>query len=423
MRFTLIIVISLLCFTCYAQVGIGTNNPEGALDVVSNTSGLIVSRVDTIGDISAPINGMVVYDISTACIRAFEDGAWTDCWTQAKITALQCGSATHSGALETDSAATGVTTTIDYTGGNGLGYDAQTVSSVGVMGLSASLDSGVLALGSGSLVYSISGTPTSTGTALFMVQIGGQACLFSREVVLGQQPAAFSVPGCSPVYSPDTNGYIIIGEPFSELTLSVPYIDGNGGYYPAQIFEQIQGQDVVLRVPAGAVNEGAGTLELVIDGGLIPALTTSTTAFYHYFFWKVNIGGDECRIRTLVYGQKGAFEGMEFVSDTCNLQAGIAAGGCEFTVNGLNFTRNGYLGIDYLATHNHGVQGEFLPVKFNSRGVTGLTATYSSDHGWPPLGSDDWRKFKITGVPSHSGTAYFDIVLGGVSLTVSLVVS
>lgn len=66
-------------FAGMAQVGIGTTKPEGALDVVSANSGLIVPRVANTAAVTSPVNGMIIYDLSTNCIKAYENTSWTDC--------------------------------------------------------------------------------------------------------------------------------------------------------------------------------------------------------------------------------------------------------------------------------------------------------------------------------------------------------
>jgi uncharacterized protein (TIGR02145 family) len=74
-------VLLVASFTTFAQVGvgIGTNTPEGVLDVVSSTSGVIFPRVANIDKVSMPVNGMVVYDVSEKCLRGYQDGSWTSC--------------------------------------------------------------------------------------------------------------------------------------------------------------------------------------------------------------------------------------------------------------------------------------------------------------------------------------------------------
>lgn len=61
------------------NVGIGTTSPQGVLDVVSNNSGIILPRVDSTSLVQNPVNGMLIYDISTNCVKAYENGAWSAC--------------------------------------------------------------------------------------------------------------------------------------------------------------------------------------------------------------------------------------------------------------------------------------------------------------------------------------------------------
>lgn len=75
-----IIALVAISSSITAQVGINTTQPKGALDVVSTNSGLIVPRVADINAVTAPVNGMILYDIYNKCIRAYEDNAWSDCY-------------------------------------------------------------------------------------------------------------------------------------------------------------------------------------------------------------------------------------------------------------------------------------------------------------------------------------------------------
>ncbi len=92
------------------------------------------------------------------------------------ITALSCGTATNNGTLNSGTVASGVSSVIPYTGGNGGTHPGQVVTSIGVTGLTATLTASTFAIGSGSLTYTITGTPASSGTASFALNIGGQAC-------------------------------------------------------------------------------------------------------------------------------------------------------------------------------------------------------------------------------------------------------
>jgi uncharacterized protein (TIGR02145 family) len=100
--------------------------------------------------------------------------------------ALNCGGSTTTGTLTNGTAANGVSTAISYTGGNAGTYAAQSIASTGVVGLTATLAAGTLANGAGSLTYSISGTPTTSGTASFAISVGGQSCSFTLSVGAAQ---------------------------------------------------------------------------------------------------------------------------------------------------------------------------------------------------------------------------------------------
>jgi hypothetical protein len=100
----------------------------------------------------------------------------------ATIGALNCGSSIQTGTLISGTAANGVSVSVPYTGGNAGSYAAQTIASTGVTGLTASLNAGVLAYGAGVLSLTISGTPSTSGTASFSLTIGGQSCSFTLPV-------------------------------------------------------------------------------------------------------------------------------------------------------------------------------------------------------------------------------------------------
>ncbi len=71
-------------FTMIAQVGVGTTTPEGALDVTSATTGLVLPRVANTDAVTNPqggdvVNGTMVYDMSVNCVKAYPNGGWSDC--------------------------------------------------------------------------------------------------------------------------------------------------------------------------------------------------------------------------------------------------------------------------------------------------------------------------------------------------------
>ncbi len=106
------------------------------------------------------------------------------------ITALNCGTTTNIGTLTVGTAASGVSISIPYNGGNGGMYSGQTVTSTGVTGLTASLVAGTFATGAGNLIYTITGTPITAGTASFALNIGGQTCILNSAVNPGDSTAS-----------------------------------------------------------------------------------------------------------------------------------------------------------------------------------------------------------------------------------------
>ena len=100
----------------------------------------------------------------------------------ALISGFDCAGVKLSGALIKDKEASNVSAKISYAGGNGKSYLTKYHMSNGVLGLSATLLAGTLVNGEGTLVYTISGTPTSSGTANFVIDLGGKSCSITITV-------------------------------------------------------------------------------------------------------------------------------------------------------------------------------------------------------------------------------------------------
>jgi uncharacterized protein (TIGR02145 family) len=182
-------------------VGIGTNNPNTSakLDISSSTQGFLPPRMTTNqrDAITSPAIGLVIYNTSTNCLNFYIGNGWNEtCGNpilpSGTVTTINCGTATNTGTLTQGTAASGVSSSIPYTGGNGGSHSGQTITSTGVTGLTATLSSGIFANGNGTLVYSITGTPSASGTASFAISIGGQTCTLNLSVannLVTQYPA------------------------------------------------------------------------------------------------------------------------------------------------------------------------------------------------------------------------------------------
>ncbi len=207
------------------------------------------------------------------------------------ITALNCSAVSFSVSTATVNTAYTATATIPYEGGNGAPYTiGSAISSTGVLGLSAVLQAGTLANGNGNFLCLVSGTPTSTGTAIFPVSVGGQLCNISL-VVNAVNPATPSVTtlGCiSASYSVSTatanTAYTAIA--------TIPYAGGNGAAYvngTAISSTGVTGLSAVLQ--GGTLANGNGNLSYSISG---TPTSTGTATF------PISFGGQSCSISLTV---------------------------------------------------------------------------------------------------------------------------
>jgi hypothetical protein len=71
---------------------------------------------------------------------------------------------------------------IAYSGAFGGTHNGQIVNSTGVTGVTARLEPGTFAIGSGYLNYKVTGMPSAEGTASFAINIGGQTCAINYKV-------------------------------------------------------------------------------------------------------------------------------------------------------------------------------------------------------------------------------------------------
>ena len=210
---TLAIVITSIALYAQVKISTGGGNPHGSsmFEVESNNKGFLPPRVANPTTIDSPAVGLQVYNTTTNCINIFNGTNWLElCPTlRGTITALSCGTITNNGSLFPNIAASGVNSVLSYTGGNGGVYNMQTVASTGVTGLTATLTAGTLAVGSGTLTYTITGTPSAEGTASFALTFGGQTCTLNRVVqfVCGTGTVTFTYNGTSVTYGTIQRAY------------------------------------------------------------------------------------------------------------------------------------------------------------------------------------------------------------------------
>ncbi len=177
-------------YALYAGNGIKRISANSDTIFLSNDKFYVNKSSTNIGNSSIPTGGGQG-QVLTNC-----DGVPT--WTTGgicpgKIASLNCAGVFVNGLLNNGAIASNVSFVITYSGGNGGAYLEQSISSTGVIGLTANLQVGTFATGNGSLTFSVSGTPTSVGNALFSLNIGGQVC--SVSILVQEKPSTIGIPG------------------------------------------------------------------------------------------------------------------------------------------------------------------------------------------------------------------------------------
>jgi uncharacterized repeat protein (TIGR01451 family)/gliding motility-associated-like protein len=95
---------------------------------------------------------------------------------EGEIEELDCENADFSEEIFIDQSTSNLTFTVDYIGGNGGFIDFQQILSTGIEGLTATLEEGSLAVGSGRLTFKLSGVASQGGIGSFLLNVGGESC-------------------------------------------------------------------------------------------------------------------------------------------------------------------------------------------------------------------------------------------------------
>ena len=337
----------------FCQVGIGTNSPNtnAILDLTASDKALLLPRVANTASVLSSINGMIIYDISQNCVRAYENGSWSNCFagfTFPSISALDCNGSINNGTLTDGVAASSVSSIISYTGGNGSTHTGQIVTSTGVAGLTATLTAGNFATGAGTLTYNITGTPSGVGTASFAINIGGKTCSLTRTVV-----APITIPATitlaqdrvymiASVYDQD---YLPYTAPSGPATINTQAANGVNEAVTVNVQGSITTAGVNIKIPVTAT--GSGTLPAYSTTITIPANLTEE--------------GTSSRDLTLSWASQA------YTASTKTINATIAAVGG--TLNAKKLDINAGIGNDYLGI----LMGQFTYPYNNAGNMT----TYS----------------------------------------------
>lgn len=285
--------------------------------------------------------------LTSSVLSSCDKDVTTPTTTSATVTALTCSSATFSGTPVIATAFTG-TATVPYTGGSGAAYDAGTaISSTGVTGLTATLQAGTLASGAGSLIYTIAGTPATSGTATFPITFGGQTCSFALTV----SAATTTTTGCTTQTT--TAAKVLCAVQAFEATLTATQLAGvqfsylsanaikwsnlpcgaqcrEGLEFNTMTTAQVTAAKAVVAAATGTtVNEGYDEITQIIAADDVLAATAggNTYSSGNYFIafvgtpsatgtWQLQFGGHHIAVNQtysngVVTGSTPRFEGVE----------------------------------------------------------------------------------------------------------------
>ncbi len=296
-----------------------------------------------------------------------------------EVSNLECDNSTVSGEVVEGVEVSGVSIEVGYTGGNGGPYDAQEVSSTGVLGLTASLSAGEFNVGPGSVVLTITGTAESSGVAVFVLELGGESCEIEVEVMGGE----VSNLECD---NATVSGEVVEGVEVSGVSIEVGYTGGNGGPYGSQSIASTGVLGLTASLSAGQFNVGPGSVVLTITG---TAESSGVASFI------LELGGESCELEVEVMG--GEVSNLE--CDNATLSGEVVEG---VEVSGVSI-EVGYTG---------GNGGAYAAQEISSTGVLGLTASLSAGDFNVGPGS---VVLTITGTAQSSGVASFILELGGES--------
>lgn len=338
--------------TWKAPTGQGTLSLQGIINAVNSNGGTGGDVVSSAASFSVPILGI--------------------------ISSITCGSATSAGTLTNGVAASGVTITIPYSGGNAGPHFGQVVNSTGVTGLTATLTAGNFASGAGNLSYTISGTPTSAGTASFAINIGTKTC--THTVTVGAAPGTVTSLNCAS--GTTTGGAMSQGANAAGKSINVPYSGGNGGVDSAHSVGSTGVTGLTATHSAGILATGNGTAVYNITG-------TPSTSGRAYF--NLKIGGKTCTYSDTVLPVQGTIDSLDCAN---NSSVGVFHKGVNAPAS--------YISIPYPSSNG----GSYPQQTFNSTGVTGLVATLFPGNLNTGGGT---LNYQISGVPSNTGTATFNL--------------
>ena len=178
MKHIFLLLIAFTGLVASAQVKIGNNptvvTPGALLDLESTDKALLLPRVATTSAIAIPVDGMLVYDISSHCVKSYENNAWSTCLSYGEAIpqgiVVNCPTSALNGSYYQNAATgSGTTFTLVYMNNSFTPQQISPASTdITLSGASAGLTVGTpsstsFTLASGAsftVTYPITGTPT-----------------------------------------------------------------------------------------------------------------------------------------------------------------------------------------------------------------------------------------------------------------------
>jgi uncharacterized protein (TIGR02145 family) len=354
--------------------------PSALLELQSTDRGFLLPRMTQAqrDAIAAPATGLMIYNTTVAAMEINHGSTAAPSWQTIgppPIGTLDCNGSVNTGVLVAGQLAAGVSANVPYTGGNGGPHPGQTVASTAVTGLTATLAAGNFANGPGSLVYTITGTPASAGTAAFALDIGRQACTLSFAV--GLPPGVITTLNCGGAV---TTGVLAPGLTAAGVGASVPYTGGDGNPHPGQTVTSTGVTGLTATLAAGNFANGSGNLAYTITG---------TPASAGMASFALDIGGQAC---TLSLSTCGAYVDLnEWKAFLChnlasaNTTANPLTPSWEIIGGYWQWGQPGPGASQWLNTNTpnfaHGPTG-FGSTTANSESISGWSTTIAPDGAW-----------------------------------------
>ena len=234
-----LILIVFYSLTSMAQVGIGTTTPNAnaALDVVSNSQGILFPRMTTAqrDAIESPAQGLTIFNTDLNCIQTNLSIPSTPNWKcfaghpssngTAVVSGYTCSTAS-AGTMTAGVPVSGVTQTITATVTTSGTYSISTTAN-GVTFAGSGTFAGT---GAQNIVLTSTGTPTAAGSNTFTLNTT-PTCSFSRTTLSGQPSSNGSAVVSGYTCSTASAGTMTAGAPVSGVTQTITATVTTGGTY------------------------------------------------------------------------------------------------------------------------------------------------------------------------------------------------